>query len=116
MRIWKLLSVAIGCLLLVAFIGCGEKEEGSTPEAEPETVAEEKVVADHVPAGEEIGTEITCGICGMTMAVTAEMPAVTYDGQNYYFCNAEEKAKFAAAPDEFVKPAEEGGGEEATDH
>lgn len=122
MKIWELMSVAVVCLLLVAFIGCGQKEEGTKTEPEPEPVVVEEVVADHVPTAEEIGTEITCGVCGMTMTVTADMQAVTYENQTYYFCNAEEKAKFAAAPEEFAKKAEEaaeqaeGEMEEATGH
>jgi hypothetical protein len=87
MRIWKLMGIAAACLTLVAFMGCGEAEEESAPETQAEPEVVEMAVVDYAPTAEDVGTEITCGICGMTMAVTEEMPALTYDGKNYFFCS-----------------------------
>lgn len=107
MKIWKLLGVAVICVALLALVGCGQAEKEPEPETETEPAVEETVAVDYTPTAEEIGTEVTCGVCGMTMAVTADMPAVKYGDQVFYFCSAEEKASFVAAPDNYLTPAEE---------
>lgn len=107
MRIWKLLGIAIVCVALMALVGCGKSEKQEEPSTQVEPAVEEMVAVDYTPTPEEVGTEVNCGVCGMAMAVTADMPAVTYDGTNYFFCTPEEKAAFVADPDKYVKPAEE---------
>jgi len=111
MKIWKLLGVTVVCLALVALVGCGQAEKEPEPETEVEPAVTEMVAVDYAPSAEEIGTEIACAVCGMKMAVTAEMPAVMYDGKPYYFCSAEEKAEFAAAPKDYLIPTDETKGE-----
>lgn len=111
MKIWKILGIAVISVALMALVGCGQAEQEAEPEPEVEPVVEEVVAVDYTPTAEEIGTEITCGVCGMTMAVTAEMPAVKYGDETFYFCTAEEKASFVAEPEKYLTPAEETEGE-----
>jgi len=111
MRVWKLIGIIAVSLAMISLIGCGKAEEESATETEVEAVATETVVVDYIASAEDIGTEITCGICGMKMAVTEDMPAVTVDGENYFFCTADEKAEFAAAPEKFIKAVDEAVGE-----
>jgi len=116
MKVWRLAGLLVLGLALVWFLGCGEAEKETETETEPEMTETEIMVTDYTPTEEELGTEVTCAICGMKMELTAEMPVVMYDGQKYYFCNAEEKAEFVAAPEKFVGEAEkamEEAGEEA---
>lgn len=105
MKIWKMMGIIVISLALVSLVGCGKAEQEPEPETEitPEPAVTEEVAVDYVATAEEIGTEITCAACGMAMAVTADMPAVTYAGVNYWFCNADEKAEFVAAPEKFLK-------------
>ncbi|MCP4566467.1 MAG: hypothetical protein GY841_02670 [FCB group bacterium] len=97
MKTWKLLGLGVLALALVLFIGCGKAEEKPAADPTPEPV-EVAAAVDHTPTAEEIGTEITCAACGMAMTVTETMPAAMYEGQTYFFCNAEEKAAFIADP------------------
>jgi YHS domain-containing protein len=113
----SLLLLVLACFLLI-IVGCGQKQE--EPAEQPETtepVVEEvkAVAADYVPSAEQIGTETTCGACGMTMQVTAETPALVYQDEIYYFCTAEEKAEFAAAPEKFMMEMEAEPEEESTE-
>lgn len=107
MKVWKLLGIIAISLVLVSLVGCGKAEEESTAKTEAEPVVAKVTVVDYTPAAEDIGTEISCGICGMKMTVTETMPAVTVDGNKYFFCTAEEKAEFAAAPESFMKSMDE---------
>jgi YHS domain-containing protein len=107
MKFWKFLGMAFVCLAMVLFIGCGEAEKESAPETETEPEVVEMMAVDYTPTADDVGTEISCGVCGMKMAVTEDMPAVTYDGVTYYFCSPEEKAKFVAAPMDFIGKMEE---------
>ncbi len=97
MKTWKLLGLAIIGLALVLLIGCGKAEE--EPAAEPEPEAAEVVAAvDYTPTVEEIGTEFTCVMCGMTKTVAEETPSVTYEGNTNYLCSDYEKVSFVADP------------------
>lgn len=126
MRILKLLGFMALTLLIVFAMGCGGEEEKESTQTQPETETVTLVVTDYTPTAEEVGTEVTCAVCGMTMLVTETMPAVTYDGKTYYFCNADEKAEFVAKPVDFIAKMEsaveetteevEGAAEKATGH
>jgi YHS domain-containing protein len=106
MKAWKVLAVFIFTVALVMLIGCGKAEEQPAQEAEPESIPVEKTVADYVPTGEDIGTEAACAVCGAALKVSETTPAVVYDNEVYYFCTAEEKAAFTAAPQNYVTGAE----------
>ena len=114
MKLLKLLGLMALALCVVIAAGCGGEAEQEPVETPPAVEPEAPVVADYTPTAEEIGTEVTCAVCGMAMAVTEEMPAVSYGEKTYYFCNADEKAQFVANPDEFIAKLE-GAVEEATD-
>lgn len=107
MKLWKVVWIFAVSIALIMLVGCGKAEEEPAEETETTPAVEEaKVVADYTPTEEDIGLEVACAVCGMEMTVTAEMPAVTYDGETYYFCNAEEKAAFAANPEEYLTTEE----------
>ncbi len=108
MKLWKVIMIGLISVSLITLIGCGKTEEQPAEEPEEEVVAEAAVV-DHTPAGEELGMEATCAVCGMVLTVEEGTPAVEYEGATYYFCTAEEKATFAANPDMYLaEPEEEG--------
>jgi len=110
MNLWKLCVIGLMTLSMLALIGCGKAEEqpAEEPEQEAEVTETAVMVVDHTPAGEELGTETTCVVCGMTMTVEEGTPAAEYDGAVYYFCNAAEKDAFAANPEEYLAEPEEG--------
>lgn len=97
MKTWKLIGLGVLTLAMISFIGCGEAEEKPAAEPTPEPV-EVAAAVDHTPTAEEIGTEIACAACGMAMTVTETMLAAMYEGQTYFFCNADEKTAFIADP------------------
>ena len=107
MKYFKLvLVIALSCLVIF-LAGCGSKEEQPVekPEATPaETVAE---AVDYTPTAEQLGTEFVCPVCGMKMKVAEDTPALVYEDEVYYFCNADEKAQFAANPVEFITKMKE---------
>ncbi len=103
MKAWKLLGLAFISLAMLLIVGCGKAEE--EPAAEPEPEAVEVIAAvDYTPTADEVGTEFTCAVCGMAMTVAEETPAVTYEGNTFYFCSADEKASFVANPAKFLTP------------
>jgi YHS domain-containing protein len=114
MKYLKLLGLMMLAICMIMAIGCGGEAEQEPVETPPAAEPEAPVVADYTPTAEDIGTEVTCPVCGMTMAVTEDMPAVTFAGTTYYLCNAEEKDQFVANPDEFIAQLE-GAVEEATE-
>ena len=107
MKHFQILFALAAICLLVVISGCGSKEEA--PVEKPETVVEEVVATttDYAPTAEQIGTEIVCPVCGMKMKVAEDTPALVFDEEVYYFCSAEEKEQFAAAPEGFMKKMEE---------
>jgi YHS domain-containing protein len=118
MKLWKVLVIGMLALALLALVGCGKSEEKQPATQQQEEVATKPAVADHTPAGDEIGTETTCPVCGMSVTVDETTPSATYDGNTYYFCSPGDKETFAANPEMFTKkPAdttgqmEEGTGE-----
>ncbi len=119
MKLWKVLVIGMLALALLALIGCGKSEEKEPATQQQEEVATTPAVTDHTPAGDEIGTEATCPVCGMKVTVEATTPSAEYDGKTYYFCSPGDKETFAANPEMFTKmPAdttghtmEEGSGE-----
>jgi YHS domain-containing protein len=40
-------------------------------------------------------------VCGMEVN-TANAPTATYNGQTYYFCSEEDKAKFQKSPEQYA--------------
>lgn len=101
----------LGIALVIAALmlsGCGKAEKESTPETAGQPA--DKAVVDYTPTQNDIGQEAVCSVCGMTIAVNAETPAVMYDGKPYYFCSAGEKTKFAANPKTYLEKPAEGSG------
>lgn len=117
MKLWKLVIIGLISLSLLALVGCGKSEEQPAEEPEQEAeMAEPAVMAvDHTPAGEELGMEATCPVCGMAVTVEEGTPAVEYDGQVYYFCNVADKDAFAANPEMYLAEPEEGEPTEETE-
>lgn len=106
MKMWKLLVIAMAALVLLLLVGCGKSKEEQQPATQQqEEVTTKPTVADHTPTGDEIGTETTCPVCGMSVTVAEGTPAVTYEGKNYYFCSASDKETFAANPEMFMEKA-----------
>ncbi len=121
MKLWKLLVIGLLALALMALIGCGKSEEKQPATQQQEEVATKPAVTEHTPSGDEIGTEATCPVCGMTVKVEPTTPSAEYDGKTYYFCSQHDEEAFAANPEMFTKAPEdttgaaeemqEGGGE-----
>ncbi len=109
MKVWKMVLIIALAAIFMGMIGCGQQKEepAQEPEPEQEPVKMEMAVVDHTPAGEEIGTEATCPVCGMAVQVAESTLAVVYDNEIYYFCTAEDKAKFSADPQKYLESAEE---------
>jgi YHS domain-containing protein len=114
MKLWRLVIVGLISLSLLALIGCGKSEEqpAEEPEQEAEMTETAVMVVDHTPAGEELGMEVTCPVCGMAMTVEEGTLAAEYDGEIYYFCNVADKDAFAADPEAYMAESEEGEGAE----
>lgn len=113
MKLLKLVFIGLVALSLLSLVGCGKSEEQPAEEPEQEAEMTETaepavMVMDHTPAGEEIGMEASDPVCGMAVTVEETTPAVEYDGQVYYFCTAADKDTFAANPEEYLTPSEEG--------
>jgi P-type Cu+ transporter len=103
----------LGITLVIAALalsGCGKAEKESTPQTAGQPA--DKAVADYTPTQSDIGQEVVCSVCGMTIAVKGDTPAVMYDGKPYYFCDAGEKTKFAADPKKYLNKPAEGSGTE----
>ena len=109
MKLWKLLIIGILSISLLAVVGCGgaEEEPAEEPPEEAEVTETAVMVVDHTPAGEELGMEATCPVCGMTVMVEEGTPAAEYDGEVYYFCNVADKEAFAADPEMYLVVPEE---------
>lgn len=93
--------------VLLLSVGCaGQKEEA--PETTTEAVTEEMAptVEAYTITEEDLGTEVTCAVCGMTMTVTETTPALVFDDAVYYFCTADEMEKFKADPASFINMEE----------
>lgn len=107
MKMWKVLVIGMLALALMALVGCGKSSEKEPATQQQEEVATKPAVENHTPSGDEIGTEATCPVCGMTVTVEATTPSVTYDGKTYYFCSENDKEAFAENPEMFTKKAED---------
>jgi YHS domain-containing protein len=105
MKVWRLLAIAVLAVALLALIGCGKKEQEPATQQQEETSTTQAAVVDHTPTGDEIGTEATCAVCGMTVTVEATTPSVTYEGKNYYFWSQGDKEAFVANPQMFTEKA-----------
>jgi YHS domain-containing protein len=105
MKMWKLLVIAMAALMLLLLVGCGKSKQQEPATQQQEEAATKPTVADHTPTADEIGTETTCPVCGMSVTVAEGTPAVTYEGKNYYFCSASDKDTFAANPEMFTEKA-----------
>jgi|GEM_PF-3912439 YHS domain-containing protein len=94
----KKFFVLVIVILAVALVfGCGKKKEEA---AKPEQAQPAQV--------EETTGQITCVVCGMAVDTTQVKIMMDYEGKTYYFCSEEDKAKFEADPDEYLKKEEEG--------
>ncbi len=115
MKVWKLLGLAVLCLALVSLIGCSKSEKEPSTETQTQPEAMKMVATDYTPTATDVGTEVSCAVDGMKMAVAEDTPAVKYGDKVYYFCNTDERAEFKADPDKYLtpatKPMEEMGGE-----
>jgi YHS domain-containing protein len=119
MKVWKLLGLAVLCLALVSLIGCSKSEKEPSTETQTEPEAMQMVVTDYTPTAGDIGTEVSCAVDGMKMAVAEDTPAAKYGDKVYYFCNNEEKAEFKADPEKYITPTTEpmeGMGDESSGH
>ena len=88
----QLLLVLI--FLIVIFLNCTEKESLSQFET-------------HKISQEELGKKVVCPICGMEITVSAQTPALEYEGQVYYFCTEDEKTQFMENPEKFLSQEKE---------
>jgi len=108
MQAMKLCGVIILGMALLVMIGCGKTEDKPADKTSMETPAETVTAVDIAVSPEEVGQEVTCAVCGMAFTVTDSTLAANYDGKTYYFCNADDKAKFMADPIVFVSETIEG--------
>jgi YHS domain-containing protein len=76
------------------FLSCAEKESLSQFET-------------HKINQEELGKKVVCPICGMEITVSAQTPALEYEGQIYYFCTEDEKIQFMKTPENFLSQEKE---------
>jgi YHS domain-containing protein len=55
------------------------------------------------PPPADIGTKTKCGVCGMNVHVKASTPGASYQGKDYYFCDANERDAFVQSPSMYLK-------------
>jgi len=89
MRVLSFLLVLFLAVALVA--ACAKKQEEA---AKPEEAA---------PTTEQVAQLNKCAVCGMEIPAEADTITVEYQGKVYHFCSAEDKAKFLANPEQYVK-------------
>ena len=97
MRILMVLVVAL--LAIGLLFGCGKKQE-QTQQAKP--------AAEQMQQQEQAAGEVHCAVCGMAIDTSKVKITTEYNGKTYYFCSEEEKAKFEANPEKYVKAEEQG--------
>ena len=89
MRVVSCLFVVLLGVALV--VGCAKKqEEAAQPPAAEETT--------------QVAQLNKCPVCGMEIAAEADTITAEYEGKVYHFCSTDDKEKFMAEPQKYLKP------------
>lgn len=84
---------AVAAVLVVLFlaISCGKKQETQQQQQQP------------AKATTEVQQLNKCVVCGMEIPAEADTITTEYNGVVYHFCSPQDKEKFLANPEMYVK-------------
>jgi Cu+-exporting ATPase len=66
------------------------------------------------PITKEIAMQVRDPVCGMTIDSTKAATQAQYQGKTYFFCSAQCRRTFDAAPDRYAEERAQGGGQSSS--